>query len=45
MGRILYRKSDRLLANTRTEIIRDKMSEIHWNAQLISIFTTILVIQ
>lgn len=33
----LFRKSDRLLANTRTEIIRDKMGEIHWNAQLISI--------
>ena len=33
----LFRKSDRLLANTRTEIIRDKMDEIHWNAQLISI--------
>ncbi len=33
----LFRKSDRLLANTSTEIIRDKMNEIHWNAQLISI--------
>ena len=33
----LFRKSDRLLANTSTEIIREKMSEIHWNAQLISI--------
>ena len=33
----LFRKSDRLLANTRTEIIRDKMNEIHWNARLISI--------
>ena len=33
----LFRKSDRLLANTSTEIIRDKMDEIHWNAQLISI--------
>ena len=33
----LFRKSDRLLANTRTEIIRDKMADIHWNAQLISI--------
>lgn len=33
----LFRKSDRLLANTRTDIIRDKMNEIHWNAQLISI--------
>lgn len=33
----LFRKSDRLLANTSTEIIRDKMSEIHWNTQLVSI--------
>lgn len=33
----LFRKSDRLLANTRMEIIRDKMDEIHWNTQLISI--------
>ncbi|MCH5173929.1 MAG: ATP-binding protein [Bacteroidales bacterium] len=33
----LFRKSDRLLANTRTEIIRDKMNEIHWNAQLVTI--------
>ena len=33
----LFRKSDRLLANTSTEIIRDKMDEIHWNAQLVSI--------
>ena len=33
----LFRKSDRLLANTQTEIIRDKMDEIHWNAQLINI--------
>ena len=33
----LFRKSDRLLANTRTEIIRDKMGDIHWNARLISI--------
>ena len=33
----LFRKSDRLLANTATEIIRDKMDEIHWNAQLVSI--------
>ena len=30
----LFRKSDRLLANTRTEIIRDKMGDIHWNARL-----------
>ncbi len=33
----LFRKSDRLLANTRTDIIRDKMGDIHWNARLISI--------
>ena len=33
----LFRKSDRLLANTRTEIIRDKMDEIHWNTQLVTI--------
>ena len=33
----LYRKSDRLLANTSTEIIREKMDEIHWNTQLVSI--------
>ena len=33
----LFRKSDRLLANTQTEIIRDKMDDIHWDTQLISI--------
>ena len=33
----LFRKSDRLLANTSMEIVREKMNEIHWNAQLISI--------
>ena len=33
----LFRKSDRLLANTNTEIVREKMNEIHWNAPLISI--------
>lgn len=33
----LFRKSDRLLANTSTEIIREKMSEIHWDTRLISI--------
>lgn len=33
----LYRKSDRLLANTSTEIIREKMDEIYWNTQLVSI--------
>jgi len=33
----LYRKSDRLLANTSMTIVREKMGEVHWNAQLISI--------
>ena len=33
----LYRKSDRLLANTSMEIVREKMNEIHWNTRLISI--------
>ena len=33
----LFRKSDRLLANTSTEIIREKMDEVHWNTQLVSI--------
>ena len=33
----LLRKSDRLLANTSMEIIRDKIGEIHWEARLISI--------
>lgn len=33
----LFRKSDRLLANTGMDIIRDKMDEIHWNSQLITI--------
>ena len=33
----LYRKHDRLMANTSMDIIREKMNEIHWNAQLISI--------
>ena len=33
----LFRKSDRLLANTQTEVIRDKMNEIHWNAHLVTI--------
>lgn len=33
----LFRKSDRLLVNTSMEIIREKMDEIHWNSQLISI--------
>ena len=34
---VLFRKSDRLLANTSMEIIRDKMDDIHWNARLVSI--------
>lgn len=33
----LFRKSDRLLANTGMDIIRDKMEEIHWGSQLITI--------
>lgn len=33
----LFRKSDRLLANTGMDIIRDKMDEIHWGSQLITI--------
>lgn len=33
----LFRKSDRLLSNTQMEIVRDKMNDIHWNAQLVSI--------
>lgn len=33
----LFRKSDRLLANTSMDIIRDKMDEIHWSSQLITI--------
>ena len=33
----LFRKSDRLLANTGIDIIRDKMDEIHWGSQLITI--------
>ena len=33
----LFRKSDRMLANTGMDIIRDKMDEIHWNSQLITI--------
>lgn len=33
----LYRKSNRLLANTSKDIVREKMDEIHWNAPLISI--------
>ena len=33
----LFRKSDRLLANTSTDIVREKMGEIHWNSQLVTI--------
>lgn len=33
----LFRKSDRLLANTSTEIVREIANTIHWDAQLISI--------
>ena len=33
----LFRKSDRLLANVSMDIVREKMGDIHWNAQLISI--------
>ena len=33
----LFRKHDRLLANTSMDIIREMMNKIHWNAQLISI--------
>ena len=33
----LFRKHDRLLANTSTDIIREMMEKIHWNARLISI--------
>ena len=33
----LFRKSNRLLANTGMDIIRDKMDEIHWSSRLITI--------
>ena len=33
----LFRKHDRLLANTSMDIIREQMNQIHWNAQIISI--------
>ena len=33
----LFRKHDRLLANTSMNIIREEMDEIHWNTQLVSI--------
>ena len=33
----LFRKHDRLLANTSMNIIREKMNDIHWNSQIVSI--------
>lgn len=33
----LFRKHDRLLANTSMDIVREKMNQIHWNARVISI--------
>ena len=33
----LFRKHDRLLANTSMKIIREKMNQIHWNARIVSI--------
>ena len=33
----LFRKHDRLLANTSMDIVREQMYQIHWNAQIISI--------
>lgn len=33
----LFRKHDRLLANTSMDVVRDQMGQIHWNAQIISI--------
>ena len=33
----LFRKHDRLLANTSMDIVREQMDQIHWNAQIISI--------
>ena len=33
----LFRKHDRLMANTSMDIIREKMDQIHWNAQIVSI--------
>ena len=35
----LFRKSERLLANTGMDIIRDKMDEIHWSSQRITIIS------
>ena len=33
----LFRKHDRLLANTSMDVVREQMGQIHWNAQIISI--------
>lgn len=33
----LFRKHDRLLANTSMDVVRNQMGQIHWNAQIISI--------
>jgi hypothetical protein len=33
----LFRKHDRLMASTSMDIIREKMDQIHWNAQIVSI--------
>ncbi|MGM9764087.1 MAG: ATP-binding protein [Candidatus Cryptobacteroides sp.] len=33
----LFRKHDRLLANTSMDIVREQMDHIHWNTQIISI--------
>lgn len=33
----LFRKHDRLLANISMDIVREKMDQIHWNSQIISI--------
>ena len=33
----LFKKHNRLLANTSMGIIREKMDQIHWNAQIVSI--------
>lgn len=33
----LFRKHDRLLANTSMEIIREKINQIHWNTRIVCI--------
>lgn len=33
----LFRKHDRLLANTSMDVVREQMGQIHWKAQIISI--------